>query len=59
MQNCTYQLTDKANKPGLFLNRDQAAAYREKKGLRYGVLGIEALGFLRKGQRVLQLFKCY
>ena len=59
IQNCTYILTDKANKPGLFLDRDEAAAYREKTGLRYGVLGIEALGFLRKGQRALQLFKCY
>ena len=59
IQNCAYKLTGKANKAGLFLDRDQATAYREKKGLRYSVLGIEALGFLRKGQRALQLFKCY
>ena len=59
MQNCTYKLTDEADEAGSFLDSDQAAAYREKKGLCYGVLGIEALGFLRKGQRALQFFKCY
>ena len=59
IQNCTYKLTDEADEAGFFLDCDQAAAYREKKGLCYGVLGIEALGFLRKGQRALHLLKRY